>query len=94
MNVKAFLILIILGFALLTQAQTVHFTYDGSGNRTNRWVDTKDLKDPAADTTFKLGKEFWPSDTLWVKNCKYELIEANLQFTMVFKSVVSGGAKS
>jgi hypothetical protein len=47
-------------------AQTVHFTYDASGNRTHRWVETKDLKDPAADTTFKLGKEFWPSDTLWV----------------------------
>jgi hypothetical protein len=64
MNVKVFLILFNLGFVLLTQAQTVHFSYDGSGNRTKRWVDTKDLKDPAADTKFKLGKAFWPCDTL------------------------------
>jgi hypothetical protein len=82
MKSNQLLSLILLFFGLTTQAQTVHFTYDGSGNRTNRWVDTKDLKDPAADTTFKLGKEFWPSDTLLVKNCKYEMIEANLQFTI------------
>ena len=47
-------------------AQTVHFSYDASGNRTNRWVETKDMKDPAADTTFKLGKEFWPTENLLV----------------------------
>ena len=32
-------------------AQTVHFSYDANGNRTHRWVETKDLKDPAADTS-------------------------------------------
>jgi hypothetical protein len=58
------LFLFLITISLCGFAQTVHFTYDGSGNRTNRWVDTKDLKDPAADTTFKLGKEFWPSNTL------------------------------
>jgi hypothetical protein len=53
MKSNQLLSLILLFFGLTTQAQTVHFSYDGSGNRTKRWVDTKDLKDPAADTTFK-----------------------------------------
>jgi hypothetical protein len=61
MKLRLFLPYLVLFIGLTTQAQTVHFEYDASGNRTNRWVETKDLKDPAADTTFKLGKEFWPS---------------------------------
>ncbi len=64
MNLKYLLTTVCFLASFTAQAQTVHFSYDGSGNRTKRWVETKDLKDPEADTTFKVGKEFWPSDTL------------------------------
>ncbi len=63
------IVLVIIFFLTITYSgycQTVHYSYDASGNRTYRWVVVNDLKDPAADTTFKLGKEFWPTENVLV----------------------------
>jgi len=48
---KLFIIITVLTVILNSNAQTVYFDYDASGNRTNRWLEVKEVKQSESDTT-------------------------------------------
>ncbi|MDD2962412.1 MAG: T9SS type A sorting domain-containing protein [Bacteroidales bacterium] len=57
-----FVVVLFAGNVFSQANQTVRFTYDASGNRTQRFIEVKEVKQTAGDTAEFLLPEFKPTD--------------------------------